>query len=142
MPTPTPEIKPEASAGAREVFDAVREHRLVSVIRASEPAWALEAARAVIRGGITLVEVTYSVPDAPSVMRQLVADKHPGVVIGAGTVLTAREAAAALDAGARFFVAPNVSPAVAGAAREAGLFYCPGAYTTRSSTRWRWARTS
>jgi len=130
MPTPTPEIKPEASAGAREVFDAVREHRLVSVIRASEPAWALEAARAVIRGGITLVEVTYSVPDAPSVMRQLVADKHPGVVIGAGTVLTAREAAAALDAGARFFVAPNVSPAVAGAAREAGLFYCPGAYTT------------
>ena len=103
MPTPTPEIKPEASAGAREVFDAVREHRLVSVIRASEPAWALEAARAVIRGGITLVEVTYSVPDAPSVMRQLVADKHPGVVIGAGTVLTAR---------------------------EAGLFYCPGAYTT------------
>ena len=47
MPTPTPEIEPEASAGAREVFDAVREHRLVSVIRASEPAWALEAARAV-----------------------------------------------------------------------------------------------
>ena len=130
MPTPTPEIKPEASAGAREVLDAVRAHRLVSVIRAADPAAALEAARAAIRGGIAIVEVTYSVPDAPSVMRQLVAEKHPGVVIGAGTVLTAREAAAALDAGARFFIAPNVSQAVAGAAREAGVFYCPGAYTT------------
>jgi len=130
MPTPTPDIKPEASANAREVFDAVRAHRLVSVIRASEPAAALEAARAVIRGGIAFVEVTYSVPDAPSVMRQLVSEKHPGTVIGAGTVLSAREAAAAIDAGARFLIAPNVSQAVAGAARESGVFYCPGAYTT------------
>ena len=130
MPTPVPDIKPEASANAREVFGVVRTHRLVAVIRAAETAAALEAARAVIRGGIALVEVTYSVPDAPSVMRQLASEKHPGVVIGAGTVLTAREAAAAIDAGARFLIAPNVSQAVAGAARESGVFYCPGAYTT------------
>jgi 2-dehydro-3-deoxyphosphogluconate aldolase/(4S)-4-hydroxy-2-oxoglutarate aldolase len=45
-------------------------------------------------------------------------------------VLTAAEAHAALLAGARFLIAPNVSAAVAGAAREAGAFYCPGAYTT------------
>src|SRR4029077_4561107 len=75
-------------------------------------------------------EITYSVPDAPSVMRQLVAESPAGVVIGAGTVLTAREASLALDAGARFLIAPNVSQTVAGAAREAGIFYCPGAYTT------------
>jgi 2-dehydro-3-deoxyphosphogluconate aldolase/(4S)-4-hydroxy-2-oxoglutarate aldolase len=112
------------------VFDAIRRQRLVAVIRASEPAAALEAARAVIRGGIALVEVTYSVPDAPRVMRQLVEDAHPGVIVGAGTVLTAAEAHAALLAGARFLIAPNVSAAVAGAAREAGAFYCPGAYTT------------
>jgi 2-dehydro-3-deoxyphosphogluconate aldolase/(4S)-4-hydroxy-2-oxoglutarate aldolase len=112
------------------VFDAIRRQRLVAVIRAGEPAAALEAARAVIRGGIALVEVTYSVPDAPRVMRQLVEDAHPGVIVGAGTVLTAAEAHAALLAGARFLIAPNVSAAVAGAAREAGAFYCPGAYTT------------
>jgi 2-dehydro-3-deoxyphosphogluconate aldolase/(4S)-4-hydroxy-2-oxoglutarate aldolase len=112
------------------VFDAIRRERLVAVIRAGEPAAALEAARAVIRGGIALVEVTYSVPDAPRVMRQLVEDAHPGVIVGAGTVLTAAEAHAALLAGARFLIAPNVSAAVAGAAREAGAFYCPGAYTT------------
>ena len=128
MTQPTQDTKP--SPIATEVLAAVRAHRLVSVIRAAEPAAALEAARAVIRGGIALVEITYSVPDAPSVMRQLVAEKHPDVVIGAGTVLTAREATAALEAGARFLIAPNVSQAVANAAREAGVFYCPGAYTT------------
>lgn len=130
MPNPAHEVQQTSSPGALEVFAAVRAHRLVSVIRAAEPAAALEAARAVIRGGIALVEITYSVPDAPSVMRQLASEKHPGVVIGAGTVLTAREAAQALDAGARFLIAPNVSTAVAGAARDAGAFYCPGAYTT------------
>ena len=112
------------------VFEACRRHRLVAVIRAAETRAALDAARAVIRGGIALVEVTYSVPDAPAVMKQLVAEAPAGVIVGAGTVLSAAEARAALDAGARFLVAPNVSPAVADVAREAGTFYCPGAYTT------------
>ena len=112
------------------VFDAIQQHRLVAVIRAAQPAAALDAARAVIRGGFALVEVTYSVPDAPAVMQQLVGEAHPGVIVGAGTVLTAADAHAALNAGARFFIAPNVSAAVAGVARETGTFYCPGAWTT------------
>ena len=57
MTHPSQDVKP--SPVAAEVFAAVRMHRLVSVIRAAEPAAALEAARAVIRGGIALVEVTY-----------------------------------------------------------------------------------
>ena len=114
----------------RGVMDVVRAHRLVAVIRAASAEAALGAARAVVRGGIRLVEVTYSVPDAPAVMRQLVTDAHADVVVGAGTVLTARQAADAIVAGARFLIAPNVSDAVAGAAREAAVFYCPGAYTT------------
>lgn len=115
---------------AARVMEVVRAHRLVAVIRAASPDAALGAARAVILGGIVLVEVTYSVPDAPGVMKQLVAEAHPGVVVGAGTVLTAKEAQDALAAGARFLIAPNVADAVAGAARDAGAFYCPGAYTT------------
>lgn len=109
------------------VFATLTEQRLVSVIRAARPEWALEAAKAVIRGGITLVEITYSVPDAPSVMRQL---RGAAAVIGAGTVLTPAEAHAALEAGAQFVIAPNMSPAVAAIAREAGVLYCPGAFTT------------
>ena len=113
-----------------EVFEIARTSRLVSVIRAATPEAALGAACAVIRGGVRLVEITYSVPDAPSVMRQLVAEAHPDVVVGAGTVLTRAEAEAAVSAGARFLIAPNASEPVAAVARETATFYCPGAYTT------------
>lgn len=111
------------------VFSTLREHRLVAVIRAATPTQAHAAALAVIRGGIRLVEITFTVPDAPAVMRELTA-LGTGATIGAGTVLTAAEAQAAIGAGARFLIAPNLSAAVAGAAREANVFYCPGAYTT------------
>ncbi len=115
------------STTAESVFSALRQHRLVSVIRAATPEAAYGAARAVIRGGIRLVEVTYSVPDAPSVMRRLA---NEDAIIGAGTVLTEAEAHAALDAGARFLIAPNLGAAVAAVARAHDVLYCPGAYTT------------
>ncbi|MEQ1834798.1 MAG: 2-dehydro-3-deoxyphosphogluconate aldolase, partial [Candidatus Eisenbacteria bacterium] len=113
-----------------QVFDVFRSERLVSVIRAATPEAALGAARAVIRGGMKLIEVTYSVPDAPAVMRALVAEAPAGVIIGAGTVLTRAEAVAAVAAGARFLIAPNISDEAAAVARETATFYCPGAYTT------------
>jgi 2-dehydro-3-deoxyphosphogluconate aldolase/(4S)-4-hydroxy-2-oxoglutarate aldolase len=109
------------------VFSALRTHRLVSVIRAADPEQAYGAALAVIRGGIRLVEITYSVPDAPSVMRRLAGQD---AIIGAGTVLSEAEAHAALEAGARFIIAPNLGAAVAAVARAHDVLYCPGAYTT------------
>jgi 2-dehydro-3-deoxyphosphogluconate aldolase / (4S)-4-hydroxy-2-oxoglutarate aldolase len=118
-----------------QVLEVVRTSRLVSVIRAADPEAAYGAARAVIRGGVRLVEVTYSVPDAPAVMRRLADEEHPGVVVGAGTVLTRAEAEAAVDAGARFLIAPNASEVVAAVAHERGVFWCPGAYTTSEILR-------
>ena len=114
---------PEPSALA-----ALRARRLLAVIRAATPAAALGAARAVAEGGIPIVEITYSVPDAPSVMAELVG--RDDLVVGAGTVLTETQARAALAAGARFIVAPNFAPAVARIALDAGVLYVPGAYTT------------
>lgn len=108
-------------------FSELLTHRLVAVIRAGTPEQAEGAARAVARGGIRLVEVTFTVPDAPAVMRSLA---NCDAIVGAGTVLTSVEARAALDAGAQFLIAPNMSPAVAAVARESGAMYCPGAYTT------------
>jgi 2-dehydro-3-deoxyphosphogluconate aldolase/(4S)-4-hydroxy-2-oxoglutarate aldolase len=112
---------------ANTTLEALRVHRLVAVIRAAAPEHAFEAARAVIRGGLRLVEITFTVPDAPAVMRRLAA---ADAIVGAGTVLTAAEARAAVDAGARFLIAPNLSPAVAAVARERGVMFCPGAFTT------------
>jgi 2-dehydro-3-deoxyphosphogluconate aldolase/(4S)-4-hydroxy-2-oxoglutarate aldolase len=106
----------------------LRERRLIAVIRAADPAAALGAARAVAAGGIELIEVTFTVPDAPRVMAAL--RDQPGIVVGAGTVLDADQARAALEAGARFLIAPNLSRDVAAAALDAGAMFCPGAYTT------------
>jgi 2-dehydro-3-deoxyphosphogluconate aldolase/(4S)-4-hydroxy-2-oxoglutarate aldolase len=104
------------------------EERLISVIRASSPAVALQAASAVAKGGISRVEITFTVPGAPRVRAELAG--HAEVVVGAGTVLTAAQAAQALAAGARFIIAPNLSLEVARLALDAGVMYCPGAYTT------------
>jgi 2-dehydro-3-deoxyphosphogluconate aldolase/(4S)-4-hydroxy-2-oxoglutarate aldolase len=106
----------------------LREDCLLSVIRAPDPALALAAAQAVAKGGLRLIEVTFTVPDAPTVIRQLAGD--PQVTVGAGTVLTAEQARAALAAGAQFIVAPNFSREVAALALSAGVMYVPGAFTT------------
>ena len=104
------------------------ERRLIAVIRAPSADAALAAARAVASGGLTLIEITFTVPDAPRVIRAMAGTA--GVVIGAGTVLTAAQARAALEAGARFIIAPNLSSEVAKAALGGGAMFCPGAYTT------------
>jgi 2-dehydro-3-deoxyphosphogluconate aldolase / (4S)-4-hydroxy-2-oxoglutarate aldolase len=107
---------------------ALEETRLVAAIRAATPEAALGSAQAVADGGIPLLEITFTVPDATRVMREL--SKREGAIVGAGTVLTTTQAKAALDAGARFIIAPNFSPDVARVALDAGVMYCPGAYTT------------
>ncbi len=106
----------------------LRARRLVAVIRAPSAEAALGAARAAADGGIELLEVTFTVPDALRVMAALA--HEPGVTVGAGTVLTAAQAEAALAAGARFVIAPNLSAEVARTALAAGVLLCPGAYTT------------
>jgi 2-dehydro-3-deoxyphosphogluconate aldolase/(4S)-4-hydroxy-2-oxoglutarate aldolase len=106
----------------------LRTQRLVAVIRAPDVESALGAARAVAAGGVRIIEITFSVPDAPRVMSALAGAAD--LTVGAGTVLTRDQARAALAAGARFLIAPNLSGGVAAEALEAGVMFCPGAYTT------------
>lgn len=106
----------------------LRERRLISVIRAASPSVAQAAAEAVLKGGITMIEITFTVPDAPRVIGELAA--NPKAIVGAGTVLTAAQAREALAAGAKFIIAPNISFEVARVALDAGVLYMPGAFTT------------
>jgi 2-dehydro-3-deoxyphosphogluconate aldolase/(4S)-4-hydroxy-2-oxoglutarate aldolase len=107
---------------------ALREQRIVTAIRARSAAEALGAAKAIAHGGLKLLEITFTVPDATKVMEALAGD--PDLIVGAGTVLSAEQARAALAAGARFIIAPNFTREVAEVALAAKVFYCPGAYTT------------
>jgi 2-dehydro-3-deoxyphosphogluconate aldolase/(4S)-4-hydroxy-2-oxoglutarate aldolase len=109
-------------------FSQLLDERLVAAIRAPSAELAVEASRAVVRGGIRLIEVTFTIPDAPRAIAELAQDGDH--TVGAGTVLTAEQARLALEAGARFLIAPNLTAEVAAAARRAGVMYGPGAYTT------------
>ena len=111
-----------------DALTCLHRQRLIAVIRAAAPEAALGAALAVARGGIQMLEVTFTVPEAVRVMKAL--KERTGIFVGAGTVLTKEQARAACEAGATFLVAPNLSLEVAKVARSAGVMYCPGAYTT------------
>lgn len=101
---------------------------LIAAIRARDPEVAYASAHAVAKGGIALLEITFTVPDATRVMARLAGTED--AIVGAGTVLTGDQCRAALDAGARFIVAPNLSLEVARIALAGKAMYCPGAYTT------------
>jgi len=92
------------------------EDRLVAVIRTASAEDALGTARAVAKGGVRLIEITLTVPDADEVIARL-ADELPDRVIGAGTVLSRAQGEAAMVAGARFLVSPAMLPELVEVAR-------------------------
>ncbi len=117
---------PPAAAGFTA---ALARHRVVAVVRHHDPDAAREIARGCLAGGFALVEITFTVPDAPALVADLVADAPDGAVVGAGTVLDADQVAAAAAAGARFLVSPLTDPDVMAAADAVGLPLVPGAAT-------------
>ncbi|HKH48094.1 MAG TPA: 2-dehydro-3-deoxyphosphogluconate aldolase [Thermoanaerobaculia bacterium] len=92
---------------------------------------AARQARIFAASGIELIEITFSVPGASGLVRELLAgrDGDGPPWIGMGTVTTEARAREAVEAGAQFLVTPNVSAAVARVAREADLFLVLGALT-------------
>ncbi|MFY9712047.1 MAG: bifunctional 4-hydroxy-2-oxoglutarate aldolase/2-dehydro-3-deoxy-phosphogluconate aldolase [Microbacterium sp.] len=102
---------------------------ILAVLRAPSAALALEAAEAIIRGGVTGIEVTFSTPDAPAVIRELVARHGEEAYIGAGTVTTAAQAADAAAAGAEFLVSPGTLPDLTRAMIDTGRTVMTGAMT-------------
>src|SRR5690348_1107074 len=89
----------------QDVLKQCREIGLVPVLRASSEDQALKLASAVAAGGVTVMEVTMTVPGAIRVMRKL-AEQLPNLLIGAGTVLDAETARACILEGAQFVVSP------------------------------------
>jgi 2-dehydro-3-deoxyphosphogluconate aldolase/(4S)-4-hydroxy-2-oxoglutarate aldolase len=102
---------------------------VLAVLRAPSPEAAIDASEAIIRGGVTGIEVTYATPDAPAVIRELIARHGDAAVIGAGTVTTAAQADAAAEAGAEFLVSPGTLPELTRAMLGTGRVVMTGALT-------------
>jgi 2-dehydro-3-deoxyphosphogluconate aldolase/(4S)-4-hydroxy-2-oxoglutarate aldolase len=116
-----------------ELRSALAERGVVAVLRARSAERAVEAGRALVAGGVRALEVTFTVPDAPAAIERLAADAD--VLVGAGTVLTAAHAAAAVEAGARFIVSPHFDEEVLDAARALGVPAVPGVLTPTEVAR-------
>ncbi len=106
---------------------------VIPVLVVEDAAQAVPLARALVAGGLPVLEVTLRTPAALAAIRAMAT--VPGAVVGAGTVLGARDAAAAASAGARFAVAPGATPALVAGCADAGLPLLPGAATASEAMR-------
>lgn len=86
---------------------------------------AVPLARALVAGGLPVAEITLRTPAALDAIRAI-ADEVPDILVGAGTVLSGRQAASAAAAGAKFLVSPGTTPDLLSATADTGLPYLPG----------------
>jgi 2-dehydro-3-deoxyphosphogluconate aldolase/(4S)-4-hydroxy-2-oxoglutarate aldolase len=110
-----------------EIVERLARARVVPVASLDHGDQAEQTARALQRGGIDCIEVTFRTAAAAEAIRS--AREVPGVLVGAGTVLSPEQAAEAAQAGADFAVAPGTNPAVVAACAELGLPFFPGVAT-------------
>ena len=123
---------------AESTQEIVERVGLIPVLRARSAAQAHAVVRALIAGGVTVVEVTMTVPGATDLIKELKSEYGTKVLLGSGTVTTAKEAEATIEAGAEFVVSPSFHPDVVVATRALGRLSIPGALTpTEVITAWR-----
>jgi 2-dehydro-3-deoxyphosphogluconate aldolase / (4S)-4-hydroxy-2-oxoglutarate aldolase len=105
----------------------LRAARVVPVVRTLEARHAITAVQWLRDAGLRIFEITMTIPDAPSLIRELAADS--ALLVGAGTVPDRATAETCLAAGARFIVAPWVDPSLAAPCRTADALLMLGALT-------------
>lgn len=120
------------SANHLSIEDVVRrieEIGIVPVVRASSVEEANRAVEAICAGGIPILEITMTVPNAISVIRDLAQHRGKDVLIGAGTVTNAGQAESCIKAGAQFLVSPGLSIPALEVAKNHSMLAIPGALT-------------
>jgi 2-dehydro-3-deoxyphosphogluconate aldolase/(4S)-4-hydroxy-2-oxoglutarate aldolase len=97
---------------------------VIPVLTIEDASWAQAIAKALVAGGLRALEVTLRTPAGLEAIRQM--SQVEGAVVGAGTVLNARDIEASVDAGAQFIVSPGLTEPLAQAAIATGLPFLPG----------------
>jgi 2-dehydro-3-deoxyphosphogluconate aldolase/(4S)-4-hydroxy-2-oxoglutarate aldolase len=119
------------------IFQKILDCGIVAVVRSPDSDRLVEVARALADGGVTAVEITMSVPDALDVVRAVRRSLGDRIILGAGTVLDAETARAALLAGAEYLVAPTLNLDVVRMCKRYGKAVMPGCFTpTEILTAW------
>jgi 2-dehydro-3-deoxyphosphogluconate aldolase/(4S)-4-hydroxy-2-oxoglutarate aldolase len=121
----------------QDVLRRINEVGVIPVVRAASPEEAFQVIEAIKIGGLSILEITMTVPHAVKVIEE-VADRYGGeVVVGAGTVLDPETARACILAGASFVVSPSFNIHTIGLCRRYSIAVFPGALTpTEVVTAW------
>jgi 2-dehydro-3-deoxyphosphogluconate aldolase / (4S)-4-hydroxy-2-oxoglutarate aldolase len=112
-----------------EVIRRIGEIGIVPVVRAANVEEAKRAVEAISDGGIPILEITMTVPNATSVIRYVIREYGSKALIGAGTVTTSEQAEECIAAGAEFVVSPGLSIPVLSVAQKHARLAIPGALT-------------
>ncbi len=110
------------------ITELLSNNPVVPLVQADDPAIAVKTSHALAAGGLQVAEVVFRTDRALECL-QAVAEEVPEMVAGAGTVLSAEQANAALDHGAKFIVSPGLDDGVVSVAQERGVPIYPGTMT-------------
>lgn len=106
----------------------IRAGRIVPIVVIEDASVAVDLADALLDAGLRVIEITFRTPAAVAAIATLAAQR-PELLLGAGTLLTADNVRQAVDAGAKFGVAPGLNERTVKAAQQAGLDFAPGVAT-------------
>ena len=112
-----------------DVVRKIESTGVVAVVRLTDPDVGEHVARALVAGGVDVIEITMTVPRAAELIAALVRALPASVLIGAGTVTDADTASAVIDAGAKFVVSPVFRPNVIDACHGRGVAAMPGCFS-------------
>ena len=111
-----------------KTLEAIKNNKVIAVIRAETPDIALEFAKGCVDGGIKIIEVTFSFSRVERVIAEI--SKMDNILVGAGTLLDSQMAQKALDSGASFLVSPHVDEDIIDLAKSEGVPTIQGALTS------------
>ncbi len=111
------------------VIQRIRDIGVIPVVRASSADEAIRAIDAIKEGGVSVLEITMTVPGAVTVIEKVASRYGDDALVGAGTVLDAETARACMLAGAQFIVSPSLDLATIECCRRYGIAVMPGALT-------------
>lgn len=125
-----------------EIIELIEQNRVIAIVRGMHPDQMAPLARALERGGIRMMEITFN-QNAPETFQNTVnairtlSQNMRDMAIGAGTVMTLEQLHMAADAGARYIISPDVNPALIAETKRLGLTSLPGAMSpTEIVTAW------
>ncbi len=110
-------------------LNQILQNKIVAILRGFKKEDVLKIATALHEGGIRLIEITLNSDDALDLIKDLSIKLENKMLVGAGTVLTVKDARKAIDAGAKFLISPNTNLEVIKTAKENSVVSIPGAYT-------------